>query len=429
MIERLDVFMWGNRIGSLVSSKKGYREQIFFYFDAEYVKKGVNAFPLRSPITGVAAQRGLPVYSEEGKEFGGLPSFITDSLPDHWGNVVFAEWAKSRHLRTRDLSPLDRLAYIGRRGMGALEFVPPTSPEMENPFRVEISELSKLAQMALAEAKNFRGVMSPDFVIESLFKVGTSAGGRRPKAVINVNLESGECYSGQVPTPVKGFTPMLIKFDEHSDIPTTRIEYSYYLMALDAGLRMMPSRLVEGKQEVHFLTERFDRIGNEKVHVQTLAAMNPLSDSYEDLFDVSVRIRIGPDELKMLFLQMVMNVLGGNVDDHNKNFSFIMDKEGVWHISPVYDFTFTVDTSGPFYVNRHSMTINGKNERIAKEDLSEIASRYNIKGASNMIAKAVSVVKDYRKYAEQAGVTEEWIKKIEEDIGMRMENLAQRLNC
>lgn len=423
MIESLDVLIWGNKIGTLISSKKRFGEQVCFYFDPEYVKNGKNIFPLRAPLTSIAAQKGMPVYPEEGKEFGGLPSFIADSMLDHWGNVVFAEWAKAHHIRTKDLSPLDRLAYIGRRGMGALEFVPPTSPEMERPFKVEISELSRLSQMALTEAKSFHAVMSPDFTVESLFKVGTSAGGRRPKAVINVNPATGECYSGQVPAPVRGFTPMIIKFDEHSEIPTTRIEYSYYLMALDAGLKMMLSRLVEGKHEVHFLTERFDRIGNTKIHVQTLAAMNPLSRSYEDLFDASLKIEISPSELKTLFLQMVMNVVGGNIDDHNKNFSFVMGSDGVWHISPVYDFTFTVDTSSPFYINRHSMTVNGKNQDITKEDLMEVAARYNIKGASGIIESAVSTVKNYRRYAEQAGVPDLWINRIEEQLSSRISHL------
>lgn len=152
--------------------------------------------------------------------------------------------------------------------------------------------------------------MQPDLLIESLFKVGTSAGGRRPKAIINLNPETKECYSGQVAAPQPGYIPMIIKFDEHTDIPTTRIEYSYYLMAKDAGLPMMTSYLVEGEQAAHFLTERFDRQNGKKVHVQTLAAMQPDSDSYESLFDTACRIGILPAELKQLFLLTVMNVLG-----------------------------------------------------------------------------------------------------------------------
>lgn len=423
MLELLDVYLWNHKVGTLVSSKKGYGQQICFYFDSEFVKKGIDIAPLRAPIKGIAAQRAMPIYPEIGKEFDGLPSFIADSMPDHWGNVLFTEWAKAHNIRMRDLSPLDRLAYIGKRGMGALEFVPPTSSELETPFKVEVSELSRLAQLALSEDKSFHAMMSPGFAIESLFRVGTSAGGRRPKAVINVNSNTGECYSGQVRTPLPGFVPMIIKFDEHGEIPTTRIEYSYYLMASEAGLRMMPSNLLEGEHEAHFLTQRFDRVGDEKIHVQTLAAMNPFAASYEDLFEVAIKIGILPSELKQLFLQMVMNVVGGNVDDHNKNFSFLLGKDGIWHISPAYDFTFAVDTSGPFYVNRHSMTINGKLQDITKSDLHEIAARFNIKGAASIIDKSVDCATSYRKHAIIAGVSERWIKKIEEDINKRVSNL------
>ena len=425
MIRNLDVFLWGRKVGSLVAYKERYTEKHCFYFDRDFLGSGYDIAPLRASIHSVSVRNGLPVYGEDGKLFGGLPSFIADSLPDHWGNKVFNEWAKTRGISARNLSVLDRLAYIGRRGMGALEFLPPAAEDMEEPFKVEIAELYRLAQSALDEAKGFRAEIQPDFLIESLFKVGTSAGGRRPKAIINLNPETGECYSGQVAAPAPGYVPMIIKFDEHSDIPTTRIEYSYYLMAKAAGLNMMPSRLVEGGPDAHFLTERFDRRGGKKVHVQTLAAMNPDADSYESLFDTACRIGILPTELKQLFLLTVMNIIGGNVDDHNKNFSFLMDDDGVWHIAPAYDFTFSVDPSAPGYVNRHSMTVCNRNCDIGRSDLLELAKRYNIKGADTLIEKAVGVVSRYEDYARQAGIDGYWLQKIREETAYRIENMCE----
>lgn len=421
MIESLDVMLWGRKAGTLVESRSGYRKQICFYFDPEFAKHGYDIAPLRAPLSGVAAQRGLPVYPEENKLFGGLPSFIADSMPDHWGNLVFAEWVKSKKIRTKDLTPLDRLAYIGRRGMGALEFIPPASSLLEGPFKVSIPELSALAMKAVSEARNIHAFISEDFAIESLFKVGTSAGGRRPKAVINFNTDSGECYSGQVAAPIKGFTPMIIKFDEHIDVPTTRIEYSYYLMALEAGIPMMSSSLLEQGDNVHFVTRRFDRNSDsEKIHVQTLAAMNPLADSYEDLFDVAFRLRLDRPQLRQLFLQMTMNVLAANIDDHNKNFSFIMASDGVWHAAPAYDFTFTVDTSAPDYINRHSLTLNGRNSQISREDLLALAKKFDIKSAPTLINKALSVISNYREFAMLADVPEIWINRIEAEIQSRL---------
>lgn len=407
------------KVGTLASTKKGYGQQICFYFDPDFVKSGIDISPLHASIKGLAAKNGLPIYPESDKIFGGLPSFIADSLPDHWGSVIFSEWIKRHHLTAKKISALDRLAYIGRRGMGALEFVPPTSAEMETPFRVEIDQLSRLAQMVLKEAKNFHTSISPDFMIESLFKVGTSAGGRRPKAVVNVNLDTKECYSGQVPTPITGFVPMIVKFDEHSDVPSTAIEYSYYLMAIDAGLKMMPSYQIKGETETHFMTQRFDRSGNQKIHTQTLAALSPLSDSYEDLFDTALRLNVTPEEIKQLFLLMAMNVYGGNIDDHNKNFSFMMDRDGVWHVAPAYDFTFTVDPSAPFYLNRHSMTINGKNEDISRDDLMEVARRFDIKCAAAIISKAIDTTGQYPRYAEQAAVPSHWVHHITTELSRR----------
>ena len=424
MIQNLDVFLWGRQVGSLVTYKEKYAEKICFYFDREFPGSGYDIAPLRASIHSVSVKNGLPVYAEDEKLFGGLPSFIADSLPDYWGNRVFNEWAKVHNISTRKLSALDRLAYIGRRGMGALEFLPPAAENMEQPFKVEIDDLYRLAQSALNEAKNFKAEMQADFMIESLFKVGTSAGGRRPKAIINLNPETKECYSGQVETPLPGYVPMIIKFDEHSDIPITRIEYSYYLMAKDAGLKMMPSRLEESEKNAHFLTERFDRQGGKKVHIQTLAAMQPSSDSYESLFDTACRIGILPAELKQLFLLTVMNVLGGNVDDHNKNFSFLMNDDGVWHIAPAYDFTFSVDPSAPGYMNRHSMTIGNKNSDIERGDLLGLAKRDNSKGADAIIEQAIDVVSNYDRYAEQACVGGHWCRQIKEEIDYRIENLS-----
>ena len=423
MIQTLDVFLWNQKVGSLVAYKEKHNEKVCFYYDVEFLKRGLDIAPLRASINSQSVKSGLPVYADNDKLFGGLPSFIADSLPDHWGNKVFNEWAKLHNISTRNLSALDRLAYIGRRGMGALEFLPPMAEDMERSFKVEIADLYRLAQATLDDARRFKTELQPDLMIESLFKVGTSAGGRRPKAIINLNPETNECYSGQVATPIDGFIPMIIKFDEHLDMPTTRIEYSYYLMAKDAGLKMMPSRLLEGETSTHFLTERFDRVGNTKVHTQTLAAMNPLANSYEDLFDVACRIGILPAELSQLFLLMTMNVLSGNIDDHNKNFCFMMASDGVWHITPAYDFTFSVDTSAPGYINRHCLTINNKYADIERADLLQIAKRYNIKGAESIINKAVDVVSNYAHYAQLANIDEHWTNKISEEINCRIEGI------
>ena len=172
MIQNLDVYLWGHKVGSLVTYKERYAEKICFYFDPSFLSVGYDIAPLRASISSASVKNGLPVYADSEKLFGGLPSFIADSLPEHWGNKVFNEWAKTHNISTRNLSALDRLAYIGRRGMGALEFLPPAEADFEEPFKVEIADLYRLSQLALSEAKSFKAEVHPDLMIESLFKVG-----------------------------------------------------------------------------------------------------------------------------------------------------------------------------------------------------------------------------------------------------------------
>lgn len=407
MLPSINVMLWGKLVGTLVETGSGRSCRNCFYFDPAFAYSGLDIAPLRAPINGIVAQKGMPIYPEKDKLYGGLPSFIADSMPDNWGHLVFTQWAKAHNISMKDITVLDRLAYIGRRGMGALEFVPPTSAEMETSFKVEIDRLSGLAQTLLKQAKDFKAQLSPDLIVEGLFKVGTSAGGRRPKALINVNPESGECYSGQVATELPGFIPMIIKFDEHIDLPTTRIEYAYYLMGQQAGLRMMPSRLLEGKDDVHFLTQRFDRAGNEKLHVQTLAAMNPQSTSYEDLFVVARKLELPQEDFKQLFLQTALNFMAANVDDHNKNFSFVMNRQGKWRLAPAYDFTFTVDPSAPSYVNRHCMTLNGKDHNVSDKDLLELATSFEIKCGRKILETSREAVGNFAEHAKTAGLTPE----------------------
>lgn len=418
MIPSVNVILWDQKVGTLVETGSGRSRQNCFYFDPAFARSGLDIAPLRAPVAGVTAQKSMPIFPEKEKLFGGLPSFIADSLPDHWGHQVFSQWAKSHNISMKNISALDRLAYIGRRGMGALEFVPPTSGDLETSFKVEIDQLADFALKVLKQAKDFRAQLSPDLIVESLFKVGTSAGGRRSKALINVNEATGECYSGQVATDLPGFTPMIIKFDEHSDLPTTRIEYAYYLMARQAGLRMMPSRLLEGRDAVHFLTQRFDRVGNEKLHVQTLAAMDPLSSSYEDLFNVGRRLNLPEEDMKQLFLLTALNFMAANVDDHNKNFSLIMNCDGVWRLAPAYDFTFTVDPSAPSYVNRHCLTLNGKDHGVTDSDLLELAETFGIKCGCKILDNARAAVADFPIYARAAGLTQEVAGRIQDVIAL-----------
>jgi serine/threonine-protein kinase HipA len=171
---------------------------------------------------------------------------------------------------------------------------------------------------------------------------------------------------------------------------------------------MMPSRLIEIEGRQHFLTQRFDRENGKKVHIQTLAAMNPLADSYEDLFSVCRQLRLPANEITEQYRRMVFNVLAGNVDDHTKNFSFMMREDGIWHVTPAYDLTFTIDLHAPAYVNRHSMTIGGKNDNITYTDLIEFARANDIKNAEAIISDVQNAIDHFTEFAYTAGLNDRW---------------------
>jgi len=187
---------------------------------------------------------------------------------------------------------------------------------------------------------------------QDLIKISSSPGGKRPKAIVAISNETGEVISGQGNIP-KGFNHYILKYDDHSSYPLAKLEYVYYQMALAAGIKMMPSELRSYRNVTHFLTRRFDRIDNVRIHTQTLAAMSPGSNSYEDLFAVIRRLNLPYEDSRQQYLRMVFNVLARNVDDHSKNFSFCMTHEGVWRLSPAYDLTYGVDLSIPSYMNKH----------------------------------------------------------------------------
>lgn len=409
MIEHLEVRLWGRAVGTLAAYLDRYKHKALFYFDHDYLRDGHDISPLRAPLNTPALQRGAPVYPEEDKLFCGLPSFIADSLPDTWGERVFNEWARKNGMAKKHITILDRLAYTGRRGMGALEYFPPTAEDLEQPTKVEIKQLhdhSARIYAALEDAD--QSININDLRTDALYRVGMSAGGKHPKALININAQGNQCHSGQVPPPDDSFIPSIIKFDELDNIPFTKLEYSYYLMAQDMGLNMMPSRLMAQDGACHFVTQRFDRKQHTKLHTQTLAAMYPSAQSYEALFHVINRLHLPHAERQQAFIAMVANVVTANVDDHSKNFSFIMAPDGAWHLAPAYDYTFSLDPQGSPWDNDHSLTINGKASGITNEDLLQIARENSIKHAQRIIDNVINAAKHFDTYAHEAALSPQW---------------------
>lgn len=398
----LKVMLWGEEVGKLYWSEQ-LRAAVFNYHPG-FVQKGIDIAPLTASIHGKHG-KGEPVVGFASKKndlYKGLPPFLADSLPDKWGDKLFNAWAANQKMSLKDITPVDRLAFIGKRAMGAFEFIPDIYPYNSN-LSVDLVRLYDMASRIYREREDLTIGAEDNSVLSILYEMGTSAGGQHSKAVIAIENDSHEIRSGQIMHQGE-FTYYLLKFSEGEEFVYSNVEMAYYLMAKEAGLNIMPSCLLEVENKQHFITQRFDRVDGEKWHTQTLAAMMPTADSYEDLFDVCDALDISVEEKKDLFRLTVFNFMAGNTDDHTKNFSFIMEKSGKWHVAPAYDLMFTVDLSNERYGSYHSMSLNGKDTAVTTADLLQFAFQRNIKDARNVLKEVCTAVSRFYEFAERCKI-------------------------
>lgn len=413
MVEVISVTLWGEDVGAL--SWDTDRNFGSFEFFPKFLDKGIDVAPLFMPIgTSKNIIYSFPALNEE--TYKGLPGMLSDVLPDDFGNSLIDRWLKLNGINKASFSPLDRLTYIGSRGMGALEFEPAKKLGYDQTTELNIASLVELSGKLLRERENLSLNLQETGVLNELIKVGTSAGGQRAKAIIAYNPKTKEIRSGQTKVP-DGFAYYILKFDgvtnEELGDPEGygRIEYAYYLMAKACGINMMPSELMEENGRAHFMTKRFDRIGSgEKLHMQTLCAVahfdykKPGVYAYEDAFDVMRKLKLPKEQAIQLFKRMVFNVIARNQDDHTKNISFLMDNTGQWKLSPAYDVTYSYNPSG-IWTNSHQMSVHGKRDHITKEDLLAVAASIGHKGGSEDIENCIDKIHDWSTFAEQAGIS------------------------
>lgn len=409
MVQTLKVILWGEEIGRLAWDAR--RRLSYFMYHPAFLKKGLNIAPLVAPTDGV--RRLMPIWGEDAKIYQKLPAFVADSLPDAWGNQLFDLWRQQNHLSHADITPLDKLSFIGRRGMGALEFLPEVSRERKTE-KMDIKSLVNLAERIFIERENARILPEESITMQSLLTVGTSAGGRQPKAIVAVNRKNGEIRSGQI-SGLEDFDYCLIKFG-NSQYCSAELEMVYYELATKAGINMMPSELYQVDGKNHFMTQRFDRKDGKKVHTQTLAAISPGSDSYEQLIAVCRKLHLPEADCYEVFRRMVFNVLANNTDDHNKNFSFIMSEDGSWHLSPAYDITYIFDNGGFLPDEDHCMYIRAKLRDITREDAIQFAKDNGIRRPDAIIRDVVHALSQFRAVATKYGVAEQWIGRVESTI-------------
>ncbi len=406
-----------------------------FEYDPGFVKNGVELSPIKMPLSG-------RIYSFPELNFNtfkGLPGLIADSLPDDFGNAVLNAWVAGQGRLPSDITPLQRLQYTGKRGMGALEYAPATQLRSLNASqRIEIQSLVSIAQEILDSRDNFEVQLKQNGqddreAMMSLLSVGMSAGGARPKAVLAFNEDFTQVRSGQANVP-SGFTHYLMKFDgvsEHNKNQETfgdplgygAMEFIYHLMAKKCGVDMMPCHLLHEGNRRHFITQRFDRIRNKKVHVQTLNGLahvdykKPGSFSYAELFGIARQLRLSALEAEQLFKRMTFNIITRNHDDHSKNFAFMLKKDK-WSLAPAYDLAYSYKP-GSKWVNSHWMSLSGKRDNFTRSDfysLEKLSPIFNKRKIDDIIDTTIEHVSTWRQLAQQWDVPKTLIDEIQENL-------------
>lgn len=424
----IQIFLWNKLVGAMTwDSERGYAD---FQFDDRFRRSGLDVAPLMMPLEKARGVISFPAHARV-RCFSGLPGLIADALPDRFGNQLITEWFAQQGKTEEMISPLDRLCYVGKRAMGALEFVPATYVEgVDESTEIYIRELMTLSDAIFKERSKFRELIHcNDKSILDILKVGTSAGGAKPKAIIAYNEATGEVRSGQVPAP-DGYSYWLLKFDggtysEHNELTDNpqgigNIEYAYYKMATACGIEMSECRLLPEGDCNHFMTRRFDRTtAGAKLHMQTAAGMAHLDrdvrHSYEELFGVLRRLGLHYKDFEQLYRRMVFNVIARNHDDHTKNFSFLMDETGQWSFAPAYDLCYSYNPVGR-WTNRHQLSLNGKTDDFTRKDLLAVAQSVGIRNANNIIEEVRASVADWRTVATDCGVWKAHIDTIEHTL-------------
>lgn len=409
----VEVRYQGERVGAVAPllGRPGYYE---FEYAREFVARGIELAPLKMPLRR-EVRYSFPALALE--TFHGLPGMLADSLPDRFGNSLINEYLSRSGVRVEQITSLQRLLYIGERAMGALEFEPALGLAAHEQGAVPLHMASLVEEARLA----LRG--EAEKVTQRILDVGSSAGGARAKAVVGFNPATEELLSGQFALP-QGFEHWLLKFDGVGDDGRLgmsrgfgRIEYAHYLMALDSGIEMPPCRLLEESGRAHFMSRRFDRLGNRKLHVLSLCGMQhldfnmPSVHSYEQYFRTVLELNLGAEALTQAFVRCAFNVMARNCDDHTKNLAFLMD-QGRWALAPAYDVSFSHNPAPGKWTRQHQMLVNGKAWNIGRADLLKVARQFDVDSAAHRLDRIAAVLKEWPMYADRAGVHVEDMMRI-----------------
>lgn len=405
----VEIWIWDQLVGAVaLDPAVGYYA---FEYAPDFLKTGIELAPLTMPVASARQPFIFPDLPE--LTFKRLPAMLADSLPDDFGNSLVQAWMANQGVAPGDITALDRLSYAGKRSMGALEFRPARGPSARRSTAIDLSELIESARRAM------RGDLDDDAhataALKQLISIGTSAGGARAKAAIAWNPQTNEIRTGQFDVE-PGWEHWLLKFDgmgKSSELGDSqgygRIEFAYYLMAIRAGITMSPCRLLEEGGRAHFMTRRFDREGNTKLHTQTLCGLAQLDYRARGVHDYSQclaamrQLKLGTEAFEQMYRRIAFNVMARNCDNHTKNLSFLLRERGAWELAPAYDLIYAYNPSGD-WTYQHLMSVNGKFQQIRREDLLQVADRFQIGSASRLLKEVRAAVAQWPEFAQQAGL-------------------------
>ena len=392
-VRAIEVSLWGRHVGTIApKTATHYR----FEYDDAFLRSGTEIAPFELPLE----KREFSFLDRPASAFYGLPAVFADSLPDSFGNSVIDAWMEQQNVMKSSVTALDRLAYIGSRAMGALEYAPQRGPRRDAFFALRMKNVVEQSRHVLDH--RIERMSGPD-ALKEIFRVGTSAGGAQAKAVVGWNPQTDRFCVPSEDMP-DGFEHWIVKITPDERPYLGVAEYRTYELARACGVDISESRLYELDGVRHFMTRRFDRDGSRRHHLMTFRAMRTLPpdvslemNSYGQLFETIVALGLGYDALSQMFRRMAFNVYSDETDDHSKNFSFMMKEGDPWRLAPAYDLTGGVPSEAPegdarrAWTNCHAMSINGKQSDITDDDLLEVAARYSIGSAEDILAEVKSV--------------------------------------
>lgn len=419
-VKAVEVRIWGKSVGAVARDPK--LDYYAFEYDPRFVASGIELAPRAMPLSGAAEPFVFTDLPEP--TYKRLPAMLADALPDDFGNSLINAWLAARGVTKSSITPLDRLAYMGRRGLGALEFKPVRGPQTRSSTAIQIPKLVEEARRAV------QGELGSDadaeVALQQIIQVGTSAGGARAKAAIAWNPATDEIRAGQFDVDT-GFEHWILKFDgmgKDRELGSSsnfgRIEFAYSRMALRAGIRMSECRLLEENGRAHFMTRRFDRDGNRKHHLQTLCALAHLdykqkaTHDYNQYLQMIQELKLGHEALEEAFRRIAFNVMARDCDDHTKNLSFLLPEGGSWQLAPAYDLSYAYNPEGE-WTYQHLMSVNGKFKDITRSDLLVVADRFGIGTATKLLKQVRDAVAAWPDFAAEAKLNKSELSRIQKD--------------